>query len=309
MTPEITAITKRGAETLMSKRIYLDETGKVHSEGSNCLMVRGTATRAMPVTTGDLAALITSCRSDQALALGSLKAGIPDPVAITTEKKLKERPGAIARTRDFIDYVPGSPGWALIDFDRKGMPSNVETAIEAAGGMWNALLTVAPGLQQAARVSRTSTSAGLFRTDTGEQFVGSGGAHHYVLAKDAGDIERFLRDLHDRCWLQGLGWHLIGNAGQLLDRSLVDRMVAYGERLCFEGAPIIEPPLAQDPSKRMPEAFEGEAIDTGLVVPRLTEYERHRVEEAKAASAEALGKATAEIRTRHDRTLAEKISA
>ena len=107
----------------------------------------------------------------------------------------------------------------------------------------------------------------------------------------------------------GLGWHLIGSAGQLLDRSLVDRMVAYGERLCFEGAPIIEPPLAQDPSKRIPEAFEGEAIDTGLVVPRLTEYERHRVEEAKAASAEALGKAAAEIRTRHDRTLAEKISA
>jgi hypothetical protein len=111
----------------------------------------------------------------------------------------------------------------------------------------------------------------------------------------------------DRCWLNGLGWHLIGSAGQLLDRSLVDRMVAYGERLCFESAPIVEPPLAQDPSRRIAEAFQGEAIDTGLVVPRLTEYERHRVEETKAASAEALGKAAAEIRTRHDRTLAEKI--
>ncbi len=84
---------------------------------------------------------------------------------------------------------------------------------------------VAPGLQRAARVSRVSTSAGLFRTDTGEQFSGSGGAHHYVLVNDAGDVERFLRDLHDRCWLHGLGWHIIGGAGQLLDRSLVDRMV------------------------------------------------------------------------------------
>ena len=174
--------------------------------------------------------------------------------------------------------------------------------------MWNALLTVAPGLQRAARVSRASTSAGLYRTDTGEQFAGSGGAHHYVLARDAGDIERFLRDLHDRCWLHGLGWHLIGRAGQLLDRSLVDRMVAYGERLCFEGAPVIEPPLAQDLSKRAPEAFEGEAIDTGLVVPPLTEYERHRLDEVKTVSAEALGKAAAEIRTRHDRVLADKIS-
>src|SRR4051794_37921189 len=188
------------------------------------------------------------------------------------------------------------------------MPPNVETAIEAVGGMWNALLTVAPGLQQAARVSRASTSAGLYRTDTREQFAGSGGAHHYVLVSDAGDIERFLRDLHDRCWLNGLGWHVIGAAGQLLDRSLVDRMVGYGERLCFEGAPVIELPLAQDPAKRIPEAFDGEAIDTGVVVPRLTEYERHRVEEFKAVSAEALGKAAAEIRMRHDRALAEKIS-
>jgi hypothetical protein len=88
-----------------------------------------------------------------------------------------------------------------------------------------------------------------------------------------------------------LGWHLIGGAGQLLDRSLVDRMVAYGERLCFEGAPLIEPPLAQDPAKRVPEAFEGEAIDTGLAVPPLSGYERHRLDEAKAVSAEGLGKA------------------
>jgi hypothetical protein len=86
-------------------------------------------------------------------------------------------------------------------------------------------------------------------------------------------------------------------------------MVAYGERLCFEGAPIIEPPLAQDVRKRAPEVFEGDAIDTELVVPSLTEYERQRVEEAKAVSAEALGKASAEIRTQHDRTLAEQISA
>jgi hypothetical protein len=39
--------------------------------------------------------------------------------------------------------------------------------------------------------------------------------------------------------------------------------VGYGERLCFEGAPLIVPPLAQDLAKRVPEAFEGEAIDPG----------------------------------------------
>jgi hypothetical protein len=61
-------------------------------------------------------------------------------------------------------------------------------------------------------------------------------------------------------------------------------------------------------TKRTPDVFEGEAVDTELVVPRLSEYERQRVKEAKAASAEALGRAATEIRTQHDRTLAERIS-
>jgi hypothetical protein len=120
------------------------------------------------------------------------------------------------------------------------------------------------------------------------RIAGSGGAHHYLLVVDAGDVERFLRDLHELCWLNGFGWYVIGGAGQLLDRSLVDRMVGYGERLCFEGAPVIEPPLTQDPAQRVPVAVDGEAIDTLVVVPKLTEYQRHRVEEAKRASAEAL---------------------
>ena len=132
--------------------------------------------------------------------------------------------------------------------------------------------------------------------------------HHYVLVRDGGDIERFLKDLHDRCWLHGFAWHLIGGAGQLLDRSIVDRMVGFGERLCFEGPPLIVPPLAQDAAKRVPEAFEGDAIDSARVVARLSEYERHRVKDAKGESAKAQGKTATEVRNKHDRELAEKIS-
>ena len=53
-------------------------------------------------------------------------------------------------------------------------------------------------------------------------------------SRDGGDVERFLKDLHDRCWLHGFGWHLIGGAGQLLDRSIVDRMVGFGERFALK---------------------------------------------------------------------------
>jgi hypothetical protein len=260
--PEITLIRKGGPNPVMSKRISLDVQGKLCSDGSQCLMAQGTATRATAETAAELAKHIMACGTDQAIALGSLRADLSDPAKITIPARLKDDPGAITRSRDFINYRPGAPAWALIDFDTKGMPANVAASIEAAGGMWNALLTVAPGLERAARVSRASTSSGLYRPDTGTQFSSSGGAHHYILVKDASDIERFLRDLHDRCWQHGLGWHLIGRAGQLLDRSLVDRMVAYGERLCFEGAPVVEPPLAQDVTKRIPEVFEGDAIDS-----------------------------------------------
>ena len=167
MSPEITLITKRDANPLMSKRIFLTEQGEVRSDGSQCLMVQGAATRATAETASELAKHIMSCRSDQAIALGALKKGLPDLVTVTTERKLKDNPGAISRSRQFIDYRQGTPAWALIDFDTKGMPANVAAAIEAAGGAWSALLSVAPGLQRAARVSRASTSAGLFRTDTG----------------------------------------------------------------------------------------------------------------------------------------------
>jgi hypothetical protein len=242
MKPEITLIKKSGPNPLMSKRIFLDEQGRVSSDGSQCLMTQGTAARAAAETAADLANHIMACGSDQAIALGTLEADLSSPAQVMTRAKLAENPGAITRSRDFIDYRPGAPAWALIDFDIRDMPPNVAASIEAAGGMWNALLTVAPGLGRAARVSRASTSSGLYRPNTGTQFSGSGGVHHYVLVKDASDIERFLRDLHDPCWRHALGWHLIGRAGQLLDRSLVDRTVAYGERLCFEGTPIVEPP-------------------------------------------------------------------
>ena len=83
------------------------------------------------------------------------------------------------------------PAWMLIDFDTKGMPIEVKARIEALGGVWGALTTIAPGLQGAARVLRASTSSGLSREDTGEQIADAGGLHIYVLVKDGADVSGF----------------------------------------------------------------------------------------------------------------------
>src|SRR3954453_979201 len=45
--PEITLITKRDTPSLISKRISLDGDGKLKSDGSECLMSSGTATRTL----------------------------------------------------------------------------------------------------------------------------------------------------------------------------------------------------------------------------------------------------------------------
>ena len=75
------------------------------------------------------------------------------------------------------------------------MPPAVAARIDELGGFWPALLTVLPELKDVARVMRRSTSAGLSRTDTGEQLPGSGRPAVYVMVQDGADIERFLRTL------------------------------------------------------------------------------------------------------------------
>jgi hypothetical protein len=106
-----------------------------------------------------------------------------------------------------------------------------------------------------------------------------------VLVSDGADVERFLKALHDRCWLAGYGWMMVGAGGQLLDRSLIDRSVYGAERLVFEGSPVLEPPLQQDPDCRRPIVTEGKALDTIATCPAPTIVEAAKLNELKDKSA------------------------
>ena len=185
----------------------------------------------------------------------------------------------------------------------------VAAELKRAGGFWGALLTVLPALKDAARLTRRSTSAGLSRADTGEALPGSDGVHVYVVAKDGADSERFLRALHDRCWLAGLGWYVVSTSGALLERSIVDRMVGGPERLVFEGGPVLVPPLQQDKESRRPIAVDGVALDTVAVCPQLTIVERSRLDELKARERERLAPETAKAREAFVEAQAKKLVA
>jgi hypothetical protein len=246
----------------------------------------------------ELGELIGHLKENQALGLGSLRDGLPEEVKVVVKNKLEDadRSKTIARTQEDIVYRKGQPTVALIDADSKGITPEVAAKVEHLGGFWEAQQSVLPQLKGTARVMRRSTSSGLSRSDTGEKLPGSNNMHLFILVKDGTDIERFLTAFHDRCWLAGLGWWMVGAAGQLLERSIIDRSVGGPERLVFEGPPTLVKPIQQDRESRHPVAFDGSVLDTVKACPSLTIVEMAKVKELKAKEEERIAPEAARVR-------------
>jgi hypothetical protein len=283
---ELTVFSKAGGP--LTKRISLAPDGSVVSDGSACLMAQGYACRAGIANMAEFGILIEMLKPYQAIALGQLRPELPDQVEVTTKAKLNGGAGVIARTGQDIVFHPAEHALVLFDHDRKGMPATVAATLRQHGGFWPALVSVLPDLADVARLTRASTSAGLYHGETGVELPGSEGAHVYIVACDGTDGNRFLRALHERCWLAGMGWYMLGVAGQLLDRSIVDRMVGGPERLVFEGGPLLDPPVRQHCECRKPVVTSGAALDTMAACPPLGIAERSRLAEIKAKAAYAL---------------------
>src|SRR6516165_1555086 len=123
MTLELTGFAK--ANGPLTKRISLAADGTVKSDGSACIMTRGTARRLRIRDIGELAAVIEKIRPHEAIALGALRAGLPEKVQIVTKvtkQKLNDQADTIARTAADVMFRKERPAAALIDFDGKGMP-------------------------------------------------------------------------------------------------------------------------------------------------------------------------------------------
>ena len=280
---EITLLKK--SDGILSKVITAAVDGSPVSDGSACRMSSGMAKRmSLPDGAQTLADLIEKMAPNEALSLGRLVSSVGKSAPVTTVSRLKSAPvGAIARSRDFLEFMPDAPAFMLLDIDRKGMPQAVVDRIDAAGGVVPLLTELFPELMKAARVERASTSAGISNTATGQAFAGSGGMHIYLLVEDGADIPRALAALCDRLWLNRCGWLNVGSAGQVLVRSPVDASVGSPERLCFEGAPIVEPPLTQDLDARRPSVAPGLAADTRRAIPPLSEAEHGLLEQIRGA--------------------------
>jgi hypothetical protein len=133
---ELTRLAKVGGP--LTKRISLSPDGTLKSDGSACLMSRGNARRVRLDNLGQVATLIQSLKSHEAIALGSIRAGLPDNVKVTTQDHLAQlngsaSPDTIARIGSYISYTAGRSALALVDVDTNGMPDTVRTRIKEAG--------------------------------------------------------------------------------------------------------------------------------------------------------------------------------
>jgi hypothetical protein len=265
-------------------------------------MSEGVAERVRVTSLSGFATATQRLSQTQAISLGMLHEDLADKVEIVTTRKLRTMngraaPNVIARSTDHIAYRPDTTALCLIDFDKKGMPPAVENKIEAVGGPWAALMEVLPALGTTAIVTRASTSAGLYNANTNKRLDGSGGLHVYIVVADGTDIERFLRVLHARCWLRGYGWMIVGRSGQLLERSIVDRMVGGPERLVFEGPPLLVQPVAQSASDRRPMVTDGQVLQTRSVCLDLSMVEESRLRDFRSAEMRRLERKVAEARS------------
>jgi hypothetical protein len=213
---EITVFKKIGGP--LTKRLALRD-NKIVNDSSACFMTNGTAHRVKIDNVQAFADLINNFALNQAYSLGRLKEGVPDGAKVVVADELKDENDAsvIARTKKYLVFKEGEPGFVLLDIDVKGMPDTVKRGIEECGVIWGALCTVLPELKTVARVERASTSSGLRNSETGQPVSGSGGCHIVICVLDAADIPRFLSDLHDHLWLKGFGWGMVSAAGSFLE--------------------------------------------------------------------------------------------
>ena len=212
----------------------------------------------------DFADLLDALEPRHAIMTGTPADGVPEEGdVVSTASKLNGN--TVTRTqKNFVHHR--EPTFIPFDKDTKGASKLPEKSY------WEMLVELAPKLEDAAHLVRTSTSSGLWDTETNTRVPGSCGEHAWIVGDDGTDTRRFLHSMHERAWLHGWGWIIITKAGTMLERSIIDVAVDGPERLVFEANPVLGKGLRQEPRTSL--VGEGEIVNTLEASPPLTAAER-----------------------------------
>ncbi|MFQ3251745.1 MAG: hypothetical protein ACI9U6_000019 [Loktanella salsilacus] len=242
--------------------------------------------------------ILTELGPLQAISTGRCKTS--DKVSIGKRGKL--RAWQVSRSKSAFEF-PRGPGWLVWDYDTKSMPLDVAQRVADLGGPLEALFHVWPEARNGAYVIRPSSSDGV--TAPGQEPSRSTGVHGYFLIDDVSQSKAALNNLQTRAWTMGLAWIALSKSGAQLVRSIFDTAVGSPERLVFEAAPIIMPPLM-----RRPRADMVHDADVTLAVPFVSDFVFARAQKAEAVARQAIApkakKVEADFVNERARALAKK---
>ncbi|MEI6415501.1 MAG: hypothetical protein WCP34_14745, partial [Pseudomonadota bacterium] len=113
------------------------------------------------------------------------------------------------------------------------------------GQLVESMRLVCPPLFNAPILHRPSVSSGI-RTFGGQPLTGVRGQRLYIAVADTSLIPKAGKALEDLLWATGHGYVVIGKAGQILSRTLIDGSVWQPERLDFAAPPLLAEGLTRD---------------------------------------------------------------
>ena len=178
----------------------------------------------------------------------------------------------VARTKGDFSF-PSGPGLMILDNDIPTGQSDdqFDTYAYAVPAMVSASYVVAP-----------SSSSWIYDATSDEMLKGPGGQHYYVPVKDASDIPRALKALHQRLLLVGHGKAVITADGRALIKSPVDLAMRSPNQPAFQRVSL-GPGLYQDKDPHV-RTVRGDdfLFDTGLIQD-LNTAEMAALETAEAA--------------------------
>lgn len=211
-------------------------------------------------------------------------AGFKSNEAICTGTHIKEEFGKIITQRfynylknknDFVNACPKTKEFfiyknqpTLFLFDVDGVDKSVDEVIEI-------LSELIHGFNDAEKLIVPSSSSGL-HDETGNLVSDSTSSHIYIIIKSGTDAERFMAAVVGRLWLAGHGKIVISKAGSMLERCLIDSLVASSERIIYEANPVLLDGVTQ--KRPEPRLIAGNILDSTLTLD-LTGGEQEDVKE------------------------------
>ena len=207
----------------------LTKTYSIEGKKNGGLMTTGSMQIVAIDNLEGLAQLLTELNTKNALSFGIPKGQpVGKSIPVTTDKKPK--PGHIARTKENFTWNNGA-GVVMLDYDKPddGAALNKDELVAA-------IRQAMPELKSVKMLWLPSSSSYIFNSETKQYLYGElSGQRLYLILDKADKIPDFADILHQRFWLNNHGHIAISKAGNLLEKSLIDKCVFQTQRLDFCG--------------------------------------------------------------------------